>query len=146
VYVGYVRIMLSTLPLHVLTPSCCCCCCCWRTFLLCRLPAVLAARVYVAAGAPGFRGLPRPHQQRLRAAAVFTDTRLLLLLLLAPHAGFQLSSQLGFTWLLVPLGLGASLGLTSSGLVLQTQGFKHGSALVVCTTAAAASIVAGESV
>jgi hypothetical protein len=157
----------------------------------------------VAAGAPGFRGLPRPHQQRLRAAAVFTDTRLLLLLLLAPHAGFQLSSQLGFTWLLVPLGLGASLGLTqrfsaaaaafadthllyllllllllllaphagfqlssqlgftwllvplglgaslgltSSGLVLQTQGFKHGSALVVCTTAAAASIVAGESV
>jgi hypothetical protein len=27
--------------------------------------------------------------------------------------------------------------------VLQTRGFKHGSALVVCTTAAAASIVAG---
>jgi len=44
----------------------------------------------------------------------------------------------------VPLGIAASLSLTSSGLVLQTQGFKHGSALVVCTTAAAASIVAGE--
>jgi hypothetical protein len=69
---------------------------------------------------------------------------LLLLLSLLLCTGFQLSSQLGYSWLLVPLGIASSLGLTSSGLVLQTQGFKHGSALVVCTTAAAASIVAGK--
>jgi hypothetical protein len=59
----------------------------------------------------------------------------------AAAAGFQLSKSLG--WLFVPLGVAASLCLTSSGFVLQTRGFKHGSALVVCTTAAAASIVAG---
>jgi hypothetical protein len=60
----------------------------------------------------------------------------------AAAAGFQLSHSLG--WLLVPLGVCCSLLLTSSGFVLQTRGFKHGSALVVCTTAAAASIVAGK--
>jgi hypothetical protein len=59
----------------------------------------------------------------------------------AAAAGFQLARSLG--WLFVPLGVAASLCLTSSGFVLQTRGFKHGSALVVCTTAAAASIVAG---
>jgi hypothetical protein len=59
----------------------------------------------------------------------------------AAAAGFQLSKSLG--WLFVPLGVAASLCLTSGGFVLQTRGFKHGSALVVCTTAAAASIVAG---
>ncbi|KAF8055283.1 PAS2 [Scenedesmus sp. PABB004] len=59
----------------------------------------------------------------------------------AARTGFELGRSL--SWLLVPVGLAASAGLTSTGFVLQTRGFKHGSALVVCTTAAAASIVAG---
>lgn len=59
----------------------------------------------------------------------------------AAVAGFQLSRSLG--WIFVPLGVAGSLCLTSSGFVLQTRGFKHGSALVVCTAAAAASILAG---
>ncbi|WIA24132.1 hypothetical protein OEZ85_013727 [Tetradesmus obliquus] len=56
-------------------------------------------------------------------------------------SSFALSVSLGR--LAAPLGVACSLGLSSAGFVLQTRGFKHGSALVVCTTAAAASIVAG---
>ena len=59
----------------------------------------------------------------------------------ACRTGFQLAPALG--WPLVPLGLLASVGLTSCGFVLQTQGFKHGKAVVVCTLAAASSMVSG---
>ena len=58
------------------------------------------------------------------------------------HLGFQLSPTLG--WWLVPAGIGGSVVLTSSGFVLQTQGLKHGSALVVCTLAAAGAMVSGK--
>lgn len=56
--------------------------------------------------------------------------------------GFQVSPVLG--WPAVVGGLAASVGLTSSGFLLQTRGFKVGSMLVVCTLAAAAAMVSGE--
>lgn len=41
------------------------------------------------------------------------------------------------------LGMAASVLLTSSGLVLQNQGFKDGNTVLVCTCAAVTAMVAG---
>ncbi|KAI8471221.1 MAG: hypothetical protein J3K34DRAFT_520715 [Monoraphidium minutum] len=62
----------------------------------------------------------------------------------ACRTGFQLAPSMG--WALVPAGLAASVALTSSGFVLQTRGLKHGKAVVVCTLAAASSMVSGVAV
>ncbi|KAL4428992.1 hypothetical protein ABPG77_006031 [Micractinium sp. CCAP 211/92] len=55
--------------------------------------------------------------------------------------GFLLAQRLSRLW--VAVGLGGSVALSSSGFVLQTCGFKEGSAVVVCTLAAVSSMVTG---
>ncbi|KAL4440316.1 hypothetical protein ABPG75_003317 [Micractinium tetrahymenae] len=55
--------------------------------------------------------------------------------------GFLLAQRLSRLW--VAVGLGGSVALSSSGFVLQTCGFKEGSAVIVCTLAAVSSMVTG---
>lgn len=55
--------------------------------------------------------------------------------------GFLLAQRLSRVF--VAVGLGGSIALSSSGFVLQTCGFKEGSAVVVCTLAAVSSMVTG---
>ncbi|KAG1662845.1 hypothetical protein FOA52_010636 [Chlamydomonas sp. UWO 241] len=59
----------------------------------------------------------------------------------ACRTGFILGAKLSF--LCVPLGLGSSVVLTSSGFVLQTRGLKAGNTIIVCTMAAVSSMVSG---
>ena len=57
------------------------------------------------------------------------------------RTGFLLARRL--TWLMAPLGLCASIVLSSSGFALQTLGFKDGNTVVVCTCAAVSSMLTG---
>lgn len=76
--------------------------------------------------------------------------------LLGLHAGtcFGLSAACCRTGILLaerrvlymPLGLGCSVVLTSTGLALQTCGLKDGSSMVVCTAAAVSSMVSSVAV
>mmetsp|Transcript_29107 Transcript_29107/g.82036 ORF Transcript_29107/g.82036 Transcript_29107/m.82036 type:complete len:362 (-) Transcript_29107:226-1311(-) len=56
------------------------------------------------------------------------------------RTGFMLGSH---HILAIPAGLGASVGLTSTGFALQTRGLKDGNTVVVCTCAAVAAMVTG---
>lgn len=56
-------------------------------------------------------------------------------------SGFILSAKLSV--LCVPLGLAASVALTSSGFLLQTRGLKAGNTVVVCVAAAVSSMISG---
>lgn len=56
------------------------------------------------------------------------------------YTGMLLASG---SWLWFVLGMAASIMLTSSGLVLQNQGFKDGNTVLVCTCAAVTAMVAG---
>ncbi|KXZ43693.1 hypothetical protein GPECTOR_83g305 [Gonium pectorale] len=55
--------------------------------------------------------------------------------------GFILAAKLSV--LCVPLGLAGSVGLTSSGFLLQTRGLKAGNTVVVCVAAATSSMICG---
>lgn len=61
----------------------------------------------------------------------------------ACRTGFLLSQNSGsFLW--VPLGIGFSALLTSSGFLIQTRGLKDGNTVIICTCAAVASMVSGQ--
>ncbi|KAK9809205.1 hypothetical protein WJX72_011379 [[Myrmecia] bisecta] len=62
----------------------------------------------------------------------------------ACRTGFLLAQQTSLVW--VPLGLAASVALTSAGFVLQTCGLKDGNTVIVCTCAAVSSMVTGVAV
>ena len=55
--------------------------------------------------------------------------------------GLQLISKVG--WLSFPVGLAASILMSSLGFMLQTLGLKDGNTIVVCTCAAVASMATG---
>ncbi len=57
-------------------------------------------------------------------------------------AGFILAHKVSL--LCAPMGLGASVALTTTGFVLQTRGLKAGNTIIVCTMAAVASMGSGE--
>ncbi|KAG2492568.1 hypothetical protein HYH03_009230 [Edaphochlamys debaryana] len=59
----------------------------------------------------------------------------------ACRTGFILAARLSVLW--VPLGLGASVALTSTGFLLQTRGLKAGNTVVVCVAAATSSMITG---
>ncbi|GIL83831.1 hypothetical protein Vretifemale_12543, partial [Volvox reticuliferus] len=59
----------------------------------------------------------------------------------ACRTGFILAVKLSVVW--IPLGLAASVGLTSSGFLLQTRGLKAGNTVVVCVAAATSSMICG---
>ncbi|GLC45446.1 hypothetical protein PLESTB_000617400 [Pleodorina starrii] len=59
----------------------------------------------------------------------------------ACRTGFILAAKLSVVW--VPLGLAASVGLTSAGFLLQTRGLKAGNTVVVCVAAATSSMICG---
>eukprot|EP00887_Chlorella_sp_A99_P002410 scaffold10.g2410.t1 len=59
-------------------------------------------------------------------------------------ASCRIGFLLGRLWVLV--GLAGSVGLSSSGFLLQTRGLKDGSTVVVCTCAAVSSMVMGVAV
>eukprot|EP00798_Chlamydomonas_sp_ICE-L_P031634 gene31634-6828_t len=59
----------------------------------------------------------------------------------ACRTGFILANKVSV--LCAPLGLGASVMLTTTGFVLQTRGLKSGNTVVVCTMAAVSSMVSG---
>lgn len=56
--------------------------------------------------------------------------------------GLQLIARVG--WLSFPLGLAASILMSSLGFMLQTLGLKDGNTVVVCTCAAVSSMATGE--
>lgn len=56
------------------------------------------------------------------------------------RTGFLMAS---YRWTWVPFGLLCSIGLSSSGFILQTCGLKEGSTVVVCTCVAVTSMVTG---
>jgi len=56
------------------------------------------------------------------------------------RTGFMLA---GTHFLAAPMGLAASVGLTSLGFALQTRGLKDGNTVVVCTCAAVAAMITG---
>jgi drug/metabolite transporter (DMT)-like permease len=60
----------------------------------------------------------------------------------ASRTGFILAQRLKSPIWIV-LGLGSSIGLSSSGFILQTKGLKAGNTVVVCTMAAVSSMVSG---
>ncbi|PSC67869.1 putative magnesium transporter NIPA9 isoform A [Micractinium conductrix] len=104
---------------------------------------VLAAAV----GAVSLLRAKHPHRQRragdrpaaasygLQAGACFG------LSAASCRIGFLLAQRLTRLW--VAVGLAGSVALSSSGFVLQTCGFKEGSAVIVCTLAAVSSMVTG---
>ena len=60
----------------------------------------------------------------------------------ASRTGFIMAHKLSSPiWVII--GLGASVGLSSSGFVLQTKGLKSGNTVVVCTMASVSSMVSG---
>lgn len=60
----------------------------------------------------------------------------------ACRTGFLLAARA--SWTAAPMGLAASVGLSSAGFALQTLGFKDGNTVVVCTCAAVSSMVTGK--
>ncbi|CAL9186197.1 probable magnesium transporter NIPA9 isoform X1 [Musa acuminata AAA Group] len=56
--------------------------------------------------------------------------------------GFMFSEE-GFSKIMVPICISISICCSASGFVYQTQGLKHGRAIVVSTCAAVASIITG---
>jgi hypothetical protein len=56
------------------------------------------------------------------------------------RTGFLMSAR---RWTWIPFGLGASVALSATGFVLQTQGLQSGATVVVCTCVAVTSMVTG---
>lgn len=59
----------------------------------------------------------------------------------ACRTGFLLAVKISWVW--IPLGLAASIVLTTSGFVMQTRGLKSGNTIVVCTMTAVSSMLSG---
>jgi hypothetical protein len=56
------------------------------------------------------------------------------------RTGFLMSAR---RWTWIPFGLGASIALSATGFILQTQGLQSGATVVVCTCVAVTSMVTG---
>lgn len=104
----------------------------------------------VGAGVSSLSSL-RKHHRRLQRRGASSDKATAALYGLQAGGCFGLSAatcRTGFLmaarrWTWVPFGLACSVGLSSTGFILQTCGLKEGSTVVVCTCVAVTSMVTG---